>query len=187
MAEGEMTQYRTIVADPPWEYDEGFAFKDGDEFRHQCLPYPSMTVEEVLALPVRAMADTTGCALFLWVTNRYLGDGFDVLASWGFRYRQTAVWRKTNAQPVGGSVAPNAEFLLIGRRGGHTWSGPRWPSSVVDAPRSEHSRKPEVFMDLIESISPSPYVELFSRRARLGWDTWGNQALGNVTLGEAAA
>ncbi len=177
-----MSVYRTIVADPPWEYDEGFAYKENGEFRHQSLPYPSMTMEEVLALPVRAMADTAGCALFLWTTNRYLGDSFDVLGAWGFRYRQTVVWSKTNAQPVGGSVAPNAEFLLVARRGPLTWSGPRWESAVIEAPRSTHSRKPEVFMDLIESISPPPYLEMFSRRARLGWDTWGNESLGHVEM-----
>lgn len=180
-------RYRTIVADPPWEYDDGFAFKDGGEFRHQALPYPSMTIEEILALPVRALADPGGAALFLWTTNRYLPDTFDVCASWGFTYRQTIVWRKTNAQPVGGSVAPNAEFLIIARRGPITWHGPRWPSAIIDAPRSEHSRKPEVFADLIESISPPPYVELFARRARLGWDTWGNQSLGHIDLSPTAA
>jgi N6-adenosine-specific RNA methylase IME4 len=176
VAGGEMT-YRTIVADPPWAYDEGFAYKDGDEFHQQALPYGSMELEEILALPIRALADPKGCALFLWTTNRYLADAFDVLGAWGFRYRQTIVWHKTNAQPVGGSVAPNAEFLLVSRRGPHTWHGPRWPSAVISAPRSEHSRKPEVFLDLVESISPPPYVELFARRNRFGWDTWGNQSL----------
>jgi N6-adenosine-specific RNA methylase IME4 len=174
--------YRTIVADPPWEYDEGFAFKDGDQFRHQALPYSSMTVEAILELPVRPLVDQKGCALFLWTTNRFLGDAFDVLGCWGFRYRQTLVWRKTNPQPVGGSVAPNAEFLLVARRGPHTWHGPRWPDSVIDAPRSTHSAKPEVFMDLVESISPPPYLEMFSRRARLGWDTWGNEALNHIEM-----
>lgn len=101
------------------------------------------------------MADTEGCALFLWTTNRYLGDSFDVLGAWGFRYRQTIVWRKTNAQPVGGSVAPNAE--------------------------------PEVFLDLVESISPPPYLEMFSRRARLGWDVWGNESLSHIELGGKVA
>lgn len=175
-------RYRTIVADPPWEYDEGFAFKRGNGFDHQDLPYPSMPIEAITALPVASLADPGGAALFLWTTNRYLEDSFDLIRAWGFRYRQTIVWRKTNAQPVGGSVAPNAEFLLVARKGPVTWHGPRWPSAVIDAPRSEHSRKPEVFADLIESISPPPYVELFARRQRLGWDTWGNESHEHVAL-----
>lgn len=178
--------YRTIVADPPWEYDEGFAFKEGDQFRTQALPYPSMTVEEIINLPVRPLSDSKGCALFLWTTNRFLEEAFDIVRCWGFRYRQTIVWRKTNPQPVGGSVAPNAEFLLVARRGPLTWHGPRWPDSVIDAPRSTHSAKPEVFLDLIESISPPPYLEMFARRQRLGWETWGNQALNHVDFGTAA-
>lgn len=176
-------KYRTIVADPPWEYEDGFGYKNGQEFEHQQLPYPSMPIEEILALPVRPLVDSKGCALFLWTTNRFLADAFDVLGCWGFRYRQTLVWRKVNPQPIGGSVAPNAEFLLVARRGPHTWHGPRWPDAVIDAPRTTHSAKPEVFMDLIESISPPPYLEMFSRRARFGWDTWGNEALQHVELG----
>ncbi len=85
-------------------------------------------------------------------------------------------------QTVGGSVAPNSEFLLVARRGSHTWHGPRWADSVVAAPRTTHSAKPEVFMDQIEAISPGPYLEMFSRRARLGWDTWGDEALGTPRM-----
>jgi N6-adenosine-specific RNA methylase IME4 len=40
-----------------------------------------------------------------------------------------------------------------------------------------HSAKPEAFLDVVEQVSPGPYLELFSRRARLGWDTWGDEAL----------
>jgi N6-adenosine-specific RNA methylase IME4 len=40
-----------------------------------------------------------------------------------------------------------------------------------------HSRKPEGFLDRIEQVSPGPYVELFARRSRFGWDTWGDESL----------
>lgn len=42
------------------------------------------------------------------------------------------------------------------------------------APRGVHSEKPPLFLDLVEQMSPGPYVELFARAARLGWDSWGN-------------
>jgi N6-adenosine-specific RNA methylase IME4 len=142
-----------------------------------------MTEDEVRDLPIRDLADVA-CRLFLWTTSRYLPVSFEILRGWGFRYKQTLVWHKTgNPSPFGGSVAPNhAEFLLVATRGA-PFIG-RWPSSVVSAPaQRQHSRKPEVFLDLVEQVSPGPYLELFARRQRLGWDTWGNEALEHVELG----
>jgi N6-adenosine-specific RNA methylase IME4 len=177
--------FRTIVADPPWEY-EGFASDPtsgrglSDEMREKIqqsdLPYPSMAVAEIAALPVRASADD-GCRLFLWTTNRYLREAFDIMAEWGFRYKQTVVWRKTgNPSPFGGSIAPNhAEFLLVGARGAVPVLA-RLPSNVVDAPaQRRHSAKPLSFLDAVEQVSPGPYLELFARQPRLGWTVWGNE------------
>jgi len=136
------------------------------------LPFPTLTVAQIAALPVGRMADTAA-AVFLWTTNRYLPHAFDVLSTWGFVYRQTLVWEKPNASPFGGAVAPTTtEFLLVARRGGHRWSG-RAESAVLRISRTRHSRKPDAFLDLVERVSPGPYLELFARRQRLGWDTWG--------------
>ena len=190
-----MTRYRTIVADPPWEYD-GFASSPDNPFPGQRLegtstapivatplPYPSLTVEEIMALPVRDLADSAAL-VFLWATNRYLPHAFDVLMAWGFKYRQTLVWHKTGTpSPFGGTVAPNTvEFVLVGRRGGGALIGTRLRSSVFAAPRGDHSVKPDAFLDLVEQVAPPPRLELFARRQRLGWDTWGNEALEHVEL-----
>jgi N6-adenosine-specific RNA methylase IME4 len=107
-----------------------------------------------------------------------------VLRAWGFEYRQTLVWHKTgNPSPFGGTVAPNhAEFLLVAARGTPRVQA-RIPGSVIAAPKPyEHSRKPDVFLDLVEQVSPGPYVELFARRARFGWDYWGDQSLGTAEM-----
>jgi N6-adenosine-specific RNA methylase IME4 len=178
--------YRTIVADPPWTYEDGFvhgpARGAGWSNRH-ALPYGAMTLEAILDLDVRSLLDPAGAFLWLWTTNRYLPDAFDVIGAWGFRYRQTIVWHKEDASPFAGAVAPNqAEYLLVARRGGVKRLG-TWPESIVTATRGEHSRKPDVFLDLVEATSPGPYLEMFSRRGRLGWDTWGNEALEHVKLG----
>lgn len=167
--------YCTIVADPPWEYDEGFVRGTSRGVgRHDIpLPYSSMSVEEIAALPVRDLVGPDGAFLWLWTTNKYLPDAFDVIGAWGFRYRQTIVWRKGDASPFVRAVAPNsAEYLLVARRGPVKRIGTA-PSSVIDAVRGAHSVKPDVFLDLIEQVSPGPYVELFARAPRLGWDSWG--------------
>ena len=191
-------KYRTIVADPPWAYDEGFAAvldRPGESARQagadvrtaniviRALPYASMALEDVCALPLRDMA-APDCNLFLWTTNRYLPDAFDVITEWGFRYRQTAVWAKPpgSRPPFRATISPNcAEFLLVARRGKGAPLLKPWETNVLTIPRPQgHSQKPEAFLDLIEQVSPGPYLELFARRQRLGWDTWGNEALNHV-------
>lgn len=190
--------YQTIVVDPPWAYPQGLAggganhliggrarttAEQGQVVR-KSLPYPSMSVNQIAALPVPALADAH-CRLFLWATMRYLPDALRLLDQWNFQYRQTLVWDKTpNIPPLGGSVAPNAsEFLLVAVVGKPPLRG-RWPTSVIRSrkPRSEHSRKPEVFLDLVETVSFGPYLEMFARRNRLGWDTWGNEAIEHVEV-----
>lgn len=176
-------KYRTIVADPPWDYSEGFANnpKPGTK-GWKPLPYPSMSVWQIAALPIADLAEKD-CRLFLWTTNRYLRDSFMVLDAWGFKYAQTLVWHKTgNPSPFGGSVAPiHAEYVLVGKKGSPATLS-RIDSSVIAANVGDHSAKPEGFLDRFEAISPGPYLELFARRNRMGWDTWGNQSLEHVEL-----
>ncbi len=168
--------YGTIVADPPWTYAEGFVNgpAHGKQWSNKKeLPYSSMSVEEIAAMPVSTLAGPDGAFLFLWTTNRYLPDAFAISERWGFEYRQTIVWHKGDASPFPATVTPNnAEFLLVGRRGSVKRTG-TGPSSVVFANRGVHSKKPAVFLDLVESVAPGPYVELFARQPRMGWDAWG--------------
>jgi len=172
--------YSTIVADPPWHYDShatmpGSANKKGHAVKREALPYSTMSLTEIRSVPVEELA-APDAWLFLWTTNAYLPDAFTVMEAWGFHYRQTLVWHKTgNPSPFGGSVAPNhAEFLLVGAHGRPKVEGRHKAGSVIAAPKPyEHSRKPEVFLDIIEEVAPAPRVELFARRDRLGWDSWG--------------
>jgi N6-adenosine-specific RNA methylase IME4 len=178
-------KYRTIVADPPWHYDAMPIGGDqaGTFGQTRPLAYQTMTTDEIAALPVSELADRNA-VLWLWTTNRWLPNTFAVMRAWGFDYRQTLVWGKNNPMPIG-SVAPSAaEFLLVGKRGKPDlgWS---FPSSVIVTPRPKgrvHSQKPECFLDYIEQMSPSPRIELFARRARFGWDYWGDQSLGTAEL-----
>jgi len=177
--------YKTIVADPPWEYPEGFATQSrtpgqwAGPVTIKPLPYPSMTVEKIASLPVRELA-ADDCRLWLWTTNRYLRSAFDVMTAWGFEYRQAVIWHKSDGN-MGGSVAPNsAEFLLVGVRGAPECLK-RLPSAVVKLPQSkQHSRKPTEFLWLIEQTGSEPRLEMFARRKRPGWHVWGNQIESDV-------
>lgn len=173
--------YSTIVADPPWQYDEGWPAWGGDRSQRKALPYSSMTVDAIASLPVRRLSSPEGY-VFLWTTSRHLPAAFAVLDAWGFTYRQIVTWcKEPNGTGPGGMFATTTEFVLIGQnigprshaRGKRT-SGERVPTSWFEAKRGAHSAKPAAFLDIVERVSPGPYVELFAREPRLGWDAWGH-------------
>lgn len=187
-------RYRTIVADPPWPYS-GFASSIADNrasgtrdgMATTTLPYSSMSLGSIADLPVADLAERNSF-LFLWTTNRYLREAFWIADAWSFTYRQTIVWDKgTSMSPFGGAVTPNrAEYLLVCRRGNAKLNG-RWAGgSVVQAMKGSqpgtHSRKPDVFLDMVEQVSPAPRLEMFARRARFGWDYWGDESLSTVEM-----
>lgn len=180
-----MTRYRTIVADPPWHYD-GWTNNPTARFRNvgsarKPLAYPSMTAGDIADLPVADLAEDDA-HLYLWTTNRYLFDAKVIAEAWGFRYAQTLVWAKApKGLGPGGAFAQSAEFVLFCRRG--TLAHKQKQNTVwFPWTRTAHSVKPDAFLDMVERVSPGPYVEMFARRARFGWDYWGDQSLGTANL-----
>lgn len=180
-----MGDYRTIVCDPPWRYKgtlprfryNGSGTPTPDAPR-STTPYPTMSVAGIAALPVGNLADPGGCHLYLWTTNTHLPQAFGVAQAWGFTYSTLLVWCKT---PRGFAGFPTyntcTEFVLFCRR------GTLKPKTRIDRNwwewrRRHHSAKPEHFLDMVEQVSPGPYLELFSRRHRLGWDVMGFDVTG---------
>jgi N6-adenosine-specific RNA methylase IME4 len=174
-----MTKYRTIVADPPWAYARSTGLGGA---RAAADNYPVMSNDEIAALPVRDLADDSA-HLYLWVTNprlyREASDGVGpdgIMAAWGFRFVTVLTWHKLGAPGMGWYFRGDTEHVLFGVRG----SAPIRPevreSNHFAAHRQEHSRKPDRFYELVERVSPGPYLELFARRRRYGWDVWGNEA-----------
>lgn len=182
-------KYRTIVADPPWPYDEGWPGWSLTREERSALPYPSMRIEEIAALPVRELIEPEGY-VFLWTTNRYLEAAFAVVRGWTLRPRQTLTWCKPpRGEGPGGMFATTTEFVIVSQRiGPHSNArgkrtlGRRIDSSWFEWPRGTHSAKPDAFLDLVETVSLAPRLEMFARRQRLGWDTWGDEALCHVDL-----
>jgi len=167
-----MTAYRTIVADPPWDLGRVNAgWRAGSV---AALPYPVMGMEEIAALPVGAMADKSA-HLYLWTVTTVLRHSFSIVEAWGFEPRQVIVWAKPGLGP-GARFRQTCEYVIFGVRGPSlpittrsvgTWH--RWP-------RGAHSVKPDQFYEMVERVSPGPYLEMFARRRRYGWDAWGNEA-----------
>lgn len=188
--------YRTIVADPPWEQPDSGARTQSTAGNWKGkwlgyvseIPYARMTLAEIAALPVADLAEPDA-HLYLWTTNRFLEDSYTVARAWGFRFSTLLTWCKAPMGiGLGGAYTITNEYVLYCRRGSlapkqradSTWWQFKRPYNENGAPA--HSRKPDGFLDVVEAVSPGPYLEMFARRQRLGWDTWGNEALEHVEI-----
>ena len=175
-------KYRVIYADPPWKYNNsGVIVTDtGAEVYPRALKhYPDMTIAELceMGATVKDMAEDNA-VLFLWVTSPLLEESFEVIRSWGFKYKTSFVWDKI-AHNFGHYNSVRHEFLLVCTRGSCTPDIPTLYDSVVSIQRTEHSVKPEEFRRMIDDLyTYGQRVELFARRPADGWEVWGNQANG---------
>jgi N6-adenosine-specific RNA methylase IME4 len=158
-------RYQTIVADPPWDIGDDDAYGRGGP------TYALMTVGEIAALPVGDLA-AAHSYLYLWVTNRSLRDGFDVLAAWGFRSCGCLTWVK-DTFGMGYYFRGQTEHVLFGVRGSLDLLRQDVPTCFFAPRTSKASEKPEVFYQVVETTSPGPWLELFARQPRNGWVSWG--------------
>ncbi len=174
-------KYRTIYADPPWQFQNRTG-KVAPEHR-RLTRYSTMELDEIKKLPVGDVTDKK-CHLYLWVPNALLPEGLDVMRAWGFEYKTNIIWEKVrkdgmpDGRGVGFYFRNVTEILLFGIKGekNRTLDAGRSQVNLIRSIKREHSRKPDEFIPLIESCSPSPFLELFARGDRPGWDMWGNEA-----------
>jgi N6-adenosine-specific RNA methylase IME4 len=176
--------WSTIYADPPWR----FANRTGKVApEHRRLDrYDTMKHDEICSLPVSDVAGVNA-HLYLWVPNALLPEGLRVMEAWGFRYVSNLVWakRRKDGGPDGRGVGfyfrNVTELILFGVRGSmRTLDAGRRQVNMIETRKREHSRKPDEAYELIEVCSPGPYLELFARYPRPGWDVWGSEAAAEV-------
>ncbi len=174
-------KYKTILADPPWQFQNRTG-KVAPEHK-RLNRYPTMSLEAIKALPVQSVAEENS-HLYLWVPNALLVEGLEVMKAWGFQYKTNIIWEKVrnDGEPDGRGVGfyfrNVTEVLLFGVRGKNvrTLDPGRSQVNLIRAKKREHSRKPDEIIELIERCSAGPYLELFARGEREGWTMWGNQA-----------
>lgn len=185
------SRYATIVADPPWSYGKfnNFATRHEDRPRKPSeIPYPTMDLFEICRVPVEKLAEDDS-HLYLWATSAHIQDAFHVAHAWGFRYSKMLVWAKAPmGKGMGWGFHPSTEFILFCVRGSLEVKGRverdwwNWKRPYDQRGKPRHSAKPDAFLDVVEQVSPGPYLELFARSNRLGWDTWGNECLEHVEV-----
>lgn len=166
-------RYSVIYADPPWRYENP---PMGGTNRSIENHYPTMTLEDICAMPVADLA-TDDAMLYLWATAPKLVECMKVIEAWGFEYRTNIVWDK-EVIGMGYHARNQHEILLIAKRGDiPPPQAGKQPSSVHREKRAEHSAKPHFYYEMIEQAYPQlSKIELFCRSPREGWSVWGNQS-----------
>lgn len=159
-------KFGTIYADPPWKYDNQGTRAATDSH------YSTMTPEEIASLPIARLTEDKA-HLHLWTTNAFLFECPEILKAWGFEYKGVFIWAKTQ-MGIGNYWRVSHEFLILGVKGRLTFYDKNF-KSWVELKRGKHSQKPEEIAEIIEKVSPGPYLELFARRTRKNWAVWGNE------------
>lgn len=191
-------KYSVIYADPPWKTKagralSGYKMENGKQLfipvsnKSREPAYPSLSVKEIADLNIKDLA-ADDAHLYMWVTNQYLLKAEQVINAWGFNYSTTLVWaKKAMGGGLGGTFRITTEFLIFATKGKlkakknvvGTWFEQK-RQYVNGFPC--HSKKPEFFYELIESVSPGNYLELFARNERKGWDVFGNEVSNSIKL-----
>ncbi len=173
-------KFSTILADPPWQFQNRTG-KVAPEHK-RLNRYPTMSLQDIKDLPIQTAAESTS-HLYLWVPNALLQEGLEVMDAWGFKYKSNLIWYKVrkdggpDRRGVGFYFRNVTEVILFGVRGknARTLSPGRSQENIISSQKREHSRKADEQYSLIEKCSRGPYLELFARGQRLGWESWGNQ------------
>lgn len=172
---------------------DGYKVVDGKQIwnsshsKSEPLPYPTMSVEEITALPINELANKDA-HLYVWVTNSHLPYVFEIIKAWGFNYSTTLVWAKNAlGGGLGGTFKITTEFLIFARRNSlktkemtiGTWFNEKrnYENGVP-----KHSLKPKFFHELIEKTSPGPYLEMFARKTYKDWAVFGNEVENSIDI-----
>ena len=183
MFDGLSPPYGAILADPAWKFQVWGEVTGVD----RSPDYQLMPFEDLVAMPVADLA-APDSVLFMWVTWPMLQCGLGLISAWGFTYKTCAfAWMKADAKQIelfqdeiqadmmlGYWTRSNSEVCLLATRGKPKRLNASVRQGIIE-PRREHSRKPDCVHERIERLVAGPYLELFARQRRLGWDTWGNE------------
>lgn len=197
-----MSKYKTILADPPWPYrhpkavvgNGGRGSQAGNAANiiqanvHQ--HYSTMSMSDLKSLPIENLSDDNA-HLYLWTTNAFMVEAHELARCWGFQPKTILTWTKTKldkpyepSMKTGYWYRSSTEHVVFAVRGKLRLKTTKGVPTAFLHKRLPHSVKPDVFYESIEANSPGPYLELFARRKREGWDCWGNEVDSTIDLDE---
>jgi N6-adenosine-specific RNA methylase IME4 len=158
-------KYHVIVLDPPW----GYGTEYDPNGRRSANPYPEMSLEEIKNIDIPANND---CVLWLWTTHKFMRHSFDLLDAWGFEDKAILTWVK-DRMGLGSWLRSQSEFFIMAVKGKPTINLTN-QTTIINGKLREHSRKPDEFYEMVDSLCTGLKIDYFSREQREGWDTYGN-------------
>lgn len=177
-------QYGVIYADPPWQYQ---MYSDNGYEKSPDVHYDCMTFEELAALRDQVIfASAPNAVCFMWAVWPKLDEAFELMKAWGFKYKTGGAWHKRSSTWTLETEKPKSAFgtgyifrsasepFLIGTNGAPDILN-KSTRNIIEAAVREHSRKPDCTYEMIENLFPGPYLEMFARNQRPGWEFCGNQ------------
>lgn len=175
----EDVKFGTVYADPPWALD-----KPGTEFRRRRMHYDRMSTDEIKAIPV-ADFTTDDAHLWLWATNTHLKVALDVVEAWGFEYKVLATWRKSKVG-TGWWLRSRTEHCILAAKSTKLRRNPGSFTTEITGDYNGHSVKPSSVYEMIEALSPGPYLEMFARNVpeREGWAHIGSNGVPADAFGQ---
>ena len=168
-------KYKTIVIDPAWDLGIlSHSFPTCQFASRASLPYKTMSDADTMALPINSIADDN-CQLFMWITQSKLPFGFDLFKAWGFKYHCLLTWDKTKGVCLHG-FNRRTEFVIFGYKGKFESKGRgRTIPTIFTEVSTVHSRKPQIFYEMLVRGTPEPRIDIFARKKHFGFDAWGDQ------------
>lgn len=170
-----MGKYKVIVVDPPWPVKK---IQRRVRPNQKEMDYPVMSLEDITNLDIQSIAENDS-VLFLWTTQKYLPDSFDLLKRWGYKYQRVLTWDKQNGMCLFG-FHHRTEFVVFGYKGKIEMYPRRRAIPTIFVAKSErHSVKPDTFYEMV-SVFGDSRIDLFARKPRQGWDVWGNEVESDI-------
>lgn len=170
----ERGPFDVVVIDPPWDVEK----IDRELYQNQAaFDYPTMSVDQVIELWRGEIAPKLNpdVHVFMWTTQKYLLSALNLLGLIGLRYVLTMVWHKLGGfQPLD-LPQYNCEFAVYARLGKPLFIDTKDFPCCFQAPRREHSRKPDAFYDTIRLVTGGSRIDVFSREPRDGFAQYGNE------------
>lgn len=195
----EMGRFKTVVVDPPWPISFGNLTREeiavqhakkirelgtsynghgdgGKSFgRYAKLDYETLSLAEIAEIGIERVCDVD-CMVFLWTTQGFLPNSFDILKAWGLRYWCTMTWQKAIGPKPLNRPYYNSEFVLLAAKGKPCFVSETGLFACNAWKARGHSSKPEEFYDLLRRVTPAPRLDVFGRRPIAGFQSWGNEA-----------
>jgi N6-adenosine-specific RNA methylase IME4 len=166
-----------LMIDCPWSFDN---WSEKGEAKNAKAHYDCIPTDHLCRMPIGQMAAGNAWAL-IWATHPMLDDALRFMKAQGFQFVTSGVWvkrGKTGKLAFGnGYVLRSCSEPFIIARVGNPPLFSKSVRTVIEAPRRQHSRKPDQAYRMCEQLfgPTARRYDIFSRQERPGWIAVGDE------------